>query len=101
MGRLDPMHPARSIIGSYLGQLAGSIALMVSPERVVLGGGVMTGGDLLPHIRATTREFLNGYIGPLNEAGALERYICSPGLGDRAGLCGAFLLAVQALTTPI
>ncbi len=99
MARLESTHPARSIIGNYLGQLAASIALMVSPERVALGGGVMTGGDLLPHIRDTARELLNGYIGPLNETGALERYICSPGLGDRAGLSGAFLLAAQALTT--
>jgi fructokinase len=93
---LEAAHPARSIIGNYLGQLAASIALMVSPERVILGGGVMTGGHLLTHIRSTARDFLNGYIGPLNDPGALERYICAPGLGDRAGISGAFLLASKA-----
>jgi fructokinase len=97
MSRLEPSHPARSIIGNYLGQLAASIALMVSPERVILGGGVMSSGHLLPHIHNTARELLNGYIGPLNEPGALERYICGAGLGDQAGLRGAMLLAAQAL----
>jgi fructokinase len=95
MGELDATHPARSIVANYLGQLAASIALMVSPERVILGGGVMSGGQLLPYIREAAREFLNGYIGPLNETGALERYICGPGLGDRAGISGALLLAGQ------
>jgi fructokinase len=56
----------------------------------------MGGGHLLPHVRRAARDFLNGYIGPLNDAGALERYIGGPGLGDRAGLAGAFLLAAQA-----
>jgi fructokinase len=96
MSRLEPAHPARAIIGNYLGQLAASIALMVSPERVILGGGVMSSGHLLPHIHNTARELLNGYIGPLNENGALERYICGAGLGNRAGLSGAMLLAAQA-----
>lgn len=93
---LELAHPAWSIIGGYLGQLAGSIALMSSPERLVFGGGVLGGGRLLPHIRRAARDFLNGYIAPLNDVGALERYICGPGLGDRAGLTGAFLLAAQA-----
>jgi fructokinase len=93
---LTPDHPAWSIIGNYLGQLATSIALALSPERIVFGGGVMTGGCLLPLIRATTGELLKGYIGTLNAEGALDRYIASPGLGDRAGLAGAMLLAEEA-----
>ncbi len=96
LNHFDHSHSAWSIIGNYLGQLAASIALAVSPERVILGGGVMSGGHLLPYIRGTVRDFLNGYIGPLNDPGALERYVCAPGLGDRAGLAGAFLLAEQA-----
>lgn len=98
LGELDPEHPAASIIGGYLGQLVAAIALMGSPERVVLGGGVMSDGRLLPQVRRTAREYLNGYISPLNDAGALERYIASPGLGDHAGVAGAFLLAEQAVT---
>lgn len=95
---LAPDHPAWSIIGNYLGQLATTIVLALSPERIIFGGGVMTGGSLLALIRATTADLLKGYIGTLNEQGALESYIASPGLGDRAGLAGAMLLAQEAGT---
>jgi fructokinase len=93
---LTPAHPAWSIIGGYLGELAVSIVLVASPERLIFGGGVMSNPHLLPHVHRAARELLNGYIGPLNDAGALERYICTAGLGDDAGLAGAFLLATQA-----
>ena len=96
--KIDPSHPAWAIEAHYLGQLAASIALIASPERIILGGGVMSNGPLLSHVQRAAGAFLNGYIEPLNDAAALERYICSPGLGDRAGLAGAFLLAGQATT---
>ena len=98
LNALVPSHPAWAIIGNYLGQLAASIALVASPERIVMGGGVMSGGILLPRVREAARDFLNGYIGPLNDAAALHRYICGPALGDQAGLAGAFLTATQAPT---
>jgi len=91
--QLGASHAAAPIIADYLGQLAAAIALMMSPQRIVFGGGVMTGGTLLPQIRGVVRERLHAYLGPLNDSGALDRYICGPGLGDRAGLAGAFLLA--------
>jgi fructokinase len=90
---LDAAHPAWSVIGDYLGQLAATIALTLSPQRIVFGGGVMSGGALLPLIRSAAREYLRGYLQPINDAGALDRYICGPGLGDLAGIGGAFLLA--------
>ncbi len=89
-------HPAYGTIGGYLGQLAASIALLVSVERIVFGGGVMSGGALLPHIRAAARSCLNRYIEPLSDDAALEHYICGPALGEHAGLAGAILLAAEA-----
>ncbi len=91
--RLPPQHAAWDMIGHYLGQLAGAITLIASVERVVFGGGVMTGGMLLPHIRRATRDYLAGYISPLAEPIAYDSYLMAPGLGDGAGLSGAFLLA--------
>jgi fructokinase len=93
---LPPHHEAWSIIGGYLGQLAATIALMVSVERVVFGGGVMANGLLLPHIRAAAASALKGYLEPLSHPGALDTYICAPQLGARAGIAGAFLLAQRA-----
>jgi fructokinase len=87
-------HPdACGIIGGYLGQLAASMVLMLSPERIVFGGGVMTGGALLPWIRQSTRDRLGGYVTHALLQGTLDHYIVSPALQDRSGICGAILLA--------
>jgi fructokinase len=72
------------------------IALTLSVERVVFGGGVMSDGTLLPLIRAATGKHLNGYLEPLRDPRRLADYICAPALGDRAGICGALLLARMA-----
>lgn len=90
---LPSHHEAWSIIGGYLGQLATTMALMLSVECIIFGGGVMTNGFLLPHIRTATATLLNGYLEPLSDAGTLDRYITEPLLGGQAGIVGALLLA--------
>jgi fructokinase len=85
---------APAIIGGYLGQLAANIALMVSSERVVFGGGVMSSGAVLPYIRARARGLLNGYLTPSRVRDSLDDYITAPDLGELSGLIGALLLAI-------
>lgn len=92
---LPETHPAREILGDYLGQLAATIALMISCERIVFGGGVVSGGRLLPYIRQSASRWLGGYLPIEARAGGFERYITAPGLGDCAGAAGAILLAMQ------
>jgi fructokinase len=94
---LPAEHMGRSLVASYLGQLAASIALMVAVERIVLGGGVMSNGALLPLVRAAAFEYLNGYVAPLSDAARVANYICAPALGDDAGIVGALLLAIIAV----
>jgi len=89
-------HDANEIVGGYLGQLAASIALIAPVERIVFGGGVMAGGTLLPHIRSAAFDCLNGYLHPLADESAAQSFIVAPGLGARAGICGALLLAAGA-----
>lgn len=96
LAELAPDHVAWQIIGGYLGQLAATIALVVSVECIVFGGGVMANGLLLPHIRTAAAASLHGYLQPLAQAGALDRYITAPLLGTGAGIAGAFLLAEMA-----
>jgi fructokinase len=92
---LPERHPGREVLGAYLGQLAATIALMLSCERIVFGGGVVSGGRLLPYIRASASKWLGGYLPVEARAGGFDRYITAPGLGDLAGTVGAFLLAMQ------
>jgi fructokinase len=91
-------HPAWSIIGGYLSQLAVAIALLFSVERIVFGGGVLSNGALLPHINAATFEYLNGYLQPLGTAERADGYIRVPALGGDAGITGALLMAEELLT---
>jgi fructokinase len=92
---------ALGIVGGYLGQMAASIALMVSAERIVLGGGVMmdTPG-LIGQVRLSTVRELNGYLPHPPLDGNLENYIVAPGLGARSGITGALLLAMRAAIQP-
>jgi fructokinase len=85
----------REIIGSYLGQLAASVTLILAPERIVFGGGVMNAGELLAQIRATTRQQLADYLSHPLLQGSLEQFIVSPALGERSGIQGAILLATS------
>lgn len=96
---LPPDHPDWAIVADTLGQLCGNIALLLSPQRIVLGGGVMTNAALLPVVRQVAERTIAGYIPPLNEAAAMDRYIVAPDLID-PGLIGAFLLAQRAANVP-
>jgi len=93
LDELPPEHEGRAIVAEYLGQLVASIALALSVERVVLGGGVMSDGTLLPLIRRAAAKCLNGYLPMLKDDAQIESYIRAPGLGARAGIVGALLIA--------
>lgn len=93
---LPQSHPGREILGSYLGQLAATIALVLSCERIVFGGGVVSGGALLPFIRRSAAQRLGGYLPVEARAGGFDHYITAPALGDAAGTAGALLLAAAS-----
>jgi fructokinase len=97
---LPPGHEAREIVAEYLAQLASSIALTLSVERIVFGGGVMADGQLIPLVREATARYLNGYLEPLRDPSSFEDYICAPVLGARSGVTGALLLAQAILAGP-
>jgi fructokinase len=95
---LPTEHEAASVVGFYLGQLAATALLMLSPERIVFGGGVMNHAALLPAIRRAAAKLLNGYAGIVDAT--LERVIVPPGLSERSGIVGALALAEAALRQP-
>jgi fructokinase len=97
LDRLPPGHEASRVVAHYLGQLAATVMLTLSPERVVLGGGVMSSEPLLREIRAAAARSLNGYAGLGADAASLENLIVAPGLGARSGIVGALALAGTAL----
>ena len=96
LSALPEDHVAYRIIGGYLGQLASTIALVTSAERIVFSGGVLENGLLLPHIRDATRDALAGYLPPHEPDGCVENSLCLSPLHGRAGLLGAMILARRA-----
>jgi len=80
----------------YLAHGIANVTCVLSPERVVLGGGVMQQPTLLPLVRARVRELLAGYFDAPELGGDLGDYIVAPALGDRAGVLGALELARSA-----
>lgn len=96
LSALPADHPGREIVAGYIAQLATAITLLHAPERLVMGGGVMTDGSLLPRIRSCTLARLGGYLPPLGNAAAIETYMSAPALGGDSALAGAVLMALEA-----
>jgi fructokinase len=93
---LDDDHPQWEIEADYLGQLCAQLTLTVSPQRIIMGGGVMSQARLLPLIRQRLGHWLGGYIDRTELLTGTDGYVVAPGLGDRAGILGALALAMQA-----
>jgi fructokinase len=94
--QLDESHPQWEIEADYLGQLCAQLVATVSPQRIIMGGGVMSQARLLPLIRPRLRHWLGGYIDRSEIQGGADRYVVAPDLGDRAGVLGALVLAMDA-----
>ncbi|MBI5302265.1 MAG: ROK family protein [Chloroflexi bacterium] len=89
---LPPDHPGWNIEARYLALAAANWTCTLSPQRIILGGGVMAQPHLLPMIQTQTRELLNGYIQSPEILDRIAEYIVAPGLGNRAGVLGALAL---------
>lgn len=90
---LPPEHPAWELEAEYLAQALHDTICVLSPQRIILGGGVMKQAHLFPVIRRKVMLSLNGYIGAESFERDLGEFIVPPALGDRAGVLGAFTMA--------
>ncbi len=75
-----------------------NVICTLSPQRIVVGGGVMNAPSLLPLVRSRVRELARGYFDALELGEAIDDYIVPPVLGDRAGVLGAIELARLAVS---
>jgi fructokinase len=83
----------------YLGYAIANYILCISPEKIILGGGVMKQKHLFPKIRKKVQNVLNGYVHHKNILKNINDYIVKPGLGDNSGICGAVALAKRKIQT--
>lgn len=79
----------------YIAKALVSYILLLSPERIVLGGGVMHQKQLFQLIRQKTKQLLNKYV-TTKELENMDTYIVPASLADNQGILGCFSLARQA-----
>ena len=94
--QLPSDHAAWDLEAGYLGTAIANLVYTLSPQRIVIGGGVMRQPRLLPLVRREVRAVLNGYVRAPDILERIDDYIVAPQLGDRAGVLGAIALARQA-----
>jgi fructokinase len=94
---LPPDHAAWDLEVDYIAQALTTYTMTLSPQRIIIGGGVGSLGHLLPRVQQRTRELINGYVQSPVILENIESYIVNPGLGNRSGVLGAIALAEQSL----
>ncbi|MDP9066111.1 MAG: ROK family protein [Pseudomonadota bacterium] len=88
-----PADPIWTIEADYLGQLCAVLVLSHSPQRILIGGGVMQ-TRLFAEVHERMLHWLHDYLG--NEELRSSHYITPPGLGVSAGIKGALSLAIDS-----
>jgi fructokinase len=91
--KIDKSHPAWKLEANYISLAVINYICILSPERIVLGGGVMKQKQMMPLIHKRVKKLLNGYIKTPEITDSIEKYIVLPKLGDNAGVLGAIALA--------
>lgn len=94
---LPEEHPAWALEANYLAAGLVNFILMLAPERIILGGGVMEQKQLFPMIHQQVQDKLNAYLNVSQITNNIETYITAPNLGSKSGILGAFALARRAL----
>lgn len=97
---LPPDHPAWTLEAHYLAFGLVNFIVTLSPQRIILGGGVMEQPQLFPLVRRRVLELLNGYVQSPRLLEETDTYIVPPALGHRAGVLGALALAQRADQLP-
>ena len=81
----------------YLGQALCNCIMCYSPEKIILGGGVMHKSDLIDLVRKETLKNLNGYIKKEEMINNIGEYIVLPELNDDSGILGSIELGKMEL----
>lgn len=90
-------HPAWELEAHYLALGLQAIICILSPQKILMGGGVMKHERLFPLVRQHVQKNLNGYLHIPAILDDIDAYIQPPLLGDNTGVLGAFALAEHAL----
>ena len=80
----------------YLAHALTNYIMILSPQKIILGGGVMHQTQLMEKIRSYVKDMIAGYL-VTKELEDLENYITLPSLNDNQGILGALKLGMEEL----
>jgi fructokinase len=89
-------HPAWDLEAEYIALGLMNFVVTLSPQRIILGGGVMSQPHLFALVRQNLQAQLNGYVQHPAIIDNIEHYVVPPALGNQAGVLGAIALAELA-----
>ncbi|HIW32362.1 MAG TPA: ROK family protein [Candidatus Paenibacillus intestinavium] len=90
---IEQDHEVWGHLAHYLAQAMTNFSMILRPEVIVLGGGVMKSPTLLKQVKQLTVEALGNYI----DIPDINQYLVYPKLGDNVGITGGFLFAAEQL----
>ncbi|MGM0217792.1 fructokinase ScrK [Enterococcus sp. AZ126] len=85
--------PIWAIEAYYIAQAAYNTTLILAPDVIIFGGGVMKQRQMLAKVHHEFKKLLNGYV----KTPPLENYIVTPELEDDPGTIGCLALAKKEL----
>ncbi len=91
LSHTEPGDAGRAMVIDAMGQGLASLVLTLSPDRIVIGGGVAKTPGFHAEATARLKHWLGGY------AAIPERFVVPPALGDHAGVAGGIALAQDLL----
>jgi fructokinase len=87
-----PFSTQHTLVADYLGQVCANLVLTLSPQRIILGGGVFKAEALIEQTHTAMTRHLNGYA----TRGTLDAdFLSAPHLGEHAGIVGALCAAAH------
>ena len=78
----------------YISQALANIIMMLQPQRIILGGGVMHQEKLFPLIREKIKSKINTYL-VTKELDNMDEYIVPCSLNDKQGILGSFKIGLD------
>ncbi len=90
---LPPDHPAWDLEAHYIAIALADYIFTLSPQKIIIGGGVAQQAHMLPLIHQKIQAVINGYVQSNRITRDIQDYVVQPGLGTRSGVLGALALA--------
>ena len=93
-GELNKDDEVWDLEAEYLSQALYNIILVLQPQRIILGGGVMHQEQLFPLIRQKVKSKINNYL-LTKELENMDEYIVPCSLNDKQGILGSFKIGID------